>query len=174
MALRIYNVDLSPDSIDRCIKNLKEYRKSLDDKLADFVDGLCKIGLESIDSTIAQINPNDLHNGGLTASKKWKRAGYGQVRMEIHLSGEDVLFIEFSAGITYGTKDYPLDSGNGYGMGTYNPSSGNWSNPEGWWYTDESGQSKHTYGNRAYMPMYHATEAIAIQVWMMAMKTFGV
>lgn len=176
MALRIYNVDLSPESIDKCINNLKNYRDDLDRRLQEFVDALAEVGLESISSTIQQINPDELDQGygQLLMNKKLKRSGYGIVRMEISLSGSDVLFIEFSAGITFGTDSYPLPSGDGYGMGTYPDGKGHWDDPEGWWYRDEAGELHHSYGNRAYMPMYHATEAIAIQVWFIAMKTFGV
>ena len=102
---------------------------------------------------------------------------YGE--MSVHLQSEKVLFIEFSAGITYGTNTYPLPSGSGYGMGTYNPSSSNWSNPKGWYYKDESSPQAnekglvHTYGNPAYMPMYRAREAMALKVWQIARDTIG-
>ena len=90
----------------------------------------------------------------------------------VRLSGTDVLFVEFSAGISYGTDSYPLPSGDKYGMGTY-PGKGNWDNPNGWWYKDESGKLHHSFGNRAYMPMYHAEEAIIISVREIAKEVFG-
>ena len=90
----------------------------------------------------------------------------------IRLTGDKVLFIEFSAGITYGTDNYPLPSGDKYGMGTY-PGKGHWNSPYGWWYVDEQGNKHHSYGNRAYMPMYHAEQAIIIQVSHIAREVFS-
>lgn len=90
----------------------------------------------------------------------------------VRLSGDKILFLEFSAGITYGTDSYPLPSGSKYGMGTY-PGKGHWDDPNGWWYVDERGEKHHSYGNRAYMPMYHAEQSIIIQIRTIAKEVFG-
>ena len=94
------------------------------------------------------------------------------VGVAIQLTGNKVLFIEFSAGITYGTDSYPLPSGDNYGMGTY-PGKGHWDSPYGWWYVDDHGEKHHSYGNRAYMPMYHAEQAIILSVRSVAKEVFG-
>jgi hypothetical protein len=91
----------------------------------------------------------------------------------VRLSGDKVLFIEFSAGITYGSNNYPLPSGSEYGVGTY-PGQTHAFSPYGWWYTDErSGETRHSYGNRAYMPMYHAEQAVIIAVRKIAKEVFS-
>ena len=171
----VIDVDFSKQSISKAITKLKNYNKSLEIKNRRLVNELAKVGIDAIDSIVAQVDPNDLHSGdlGLKTEKTQVEQDGAVARMAIKLSGADVLFIEFSAGITYGTSEYPLASGNGYGMGTYNPESDLWRNPNGWWYTDEHGQKHHSYGNRAYMPMYHSTEAMALSVWTVARKVFG-
>lgn len=106
-------------------------------------------------------------------TRKFINNGHGDiVGAAVRLSGDKVLFIEFSAGISYGTDSYPLPSGADYGVGTY-PDQKHAYDPNGWWYVDERGQKHHSYGNRAYMPMYHAEEAIIIQIRHIAKEVFG-
>lgn len=171
----VIDVDFSKQSIRKAITQLRNYNKGLEVKSRRLVNELSKIGIDAINSIVAQIDPSNLHSGelALKAEKSQVKQDGDVARMAISLTGADVLFVEFSAGITYGTSEYPLASGAGYGMGTYNPDSGRWKDPEGWWYTDENGKSRHTYGNRAYMPMYHSTEAMALSIWVTAKKIFG-
>ena len=180
MAKKVWTIDLSEDSIDTCIKGLRQYQKELDAKMKTFMQRLADEGIEAIDNVMSFV-PQDQEFGDYTVFKSrliFPSGGhYGE--MSVHLQSEKVLFIEFSAGITYGTNTYPLPSGSGYGMGTYNPSSSNWSNPKGWYYKDESSPQAnekglvHTYGNPAYMPMYRAREAMALKVWQIARDTIG-
>lgn len=179
MALRVYNVEMSDASIDKCIENLRKYQKQLDEKMKKFMDALADIGIDVIKSTVASIPPDEIGEYSANKTRLIFPSGGHYGEMSIYLQSEQVLFVEFSAGITYGTNTYPLPSGSGYGMGTYNPSSRNWSNPDGWYYKDASSPKAndkglvHTYGNRAYMPMYHSLEAMSIAVWHTAMKTIG-
>ena len=165
------DIGLDADDIDLAILKLKKYRDGLQDKLARFVDELADIGVDTI-YNITSFIPQDQELDKGSVSKDSRPSGDGRAKMIIRYTSEDALFIEFSAGITYGTNDYPLPSGSGYGMGTYNPSSSRWSNPDGWWYKDESGELHHSYGNPAYMPMYHAIEKMALQIWLVAYKIF--
>lgn len=178
MALRIYNVELSSSSINQVIKNLRAYQRDLDKRTRLFLDKLADCGIDTIESVIAQIPPDELHDGYIlveNAKKVLKKNKTGGYQMAIKLSGEDVLFIEFSAGVTFGSTNYPLPVGDKYGALTY-PGQTHASQTYGWFYTDEeTGRtSVHTYGNRAYMPMYQATVSMAMNVWMTAMMTFGV
>lgn len=165
------DIELDENSIDLAILKLQKYRNSLQDKLDRFVDELADIGVDTI-YNITSFIPQDQEMDKGSVGKKVRPSADGHTKMVIRFTSEDALFIEFSAGITYGTKDYPLPSGSGYGMGTYNPSSSRWSNPDGWWYKDESGELHHSYGNPAYMPMYHAIEKMTLQIWFVAHKIF--
>lgn len=84
--------------------------------------------------------------------------------------GKRALFIEFGAGITMG-YGHP-DALGKYGPGTYNPSSPRWSNPKGWWYTSDSGESRHTYGNQPYAPLYGALERMSADYITIAKQIF--
>ena len=180
MAPRVYNVGLSPESIDKAIKGLREYKRDLDKRMRLFLNNLADCGIDTIESVLAQIPPNEMHDGYILVQDPKKSVpvrnrASGNYQMSIKLSGEDVLFIEFSAGVTFGSTNYPLPVGDQYGALTY-PGQTHASQTYGWFYTDEvTGKtSMHTYGNRAYMPMYHATVAMAMNIWMTAMRTFGV
>lgn len=172
MAKRVFNVKLSDASIDKCIDNLRKYQRSLDEKMKLFMDALADIGIEVIHSTVSAIPPEELRDYEVEKMRlRYSKVGhYGEI--SIHLKSQDVLFIEFSAGVTFGSSDYPLDSGSGYGVGTY-PGQTHAFSPDGWYYKDENGETVHSYGNRAYMPMYHSLEAMSIAVWHTAMKTIG-
>lgn len=172
MSKKIIKCGLSQKSIKDAINQIKAYQNELRDKNELFVRRLAEIGLEVVQSTMESI-PDEEKGSYYTEIINNKQGNI--IGASIRLSGNNVLFIEFSAGITYGTNDYPLSSGNSYGMGTY-PSKkekSDWDNPNGWWYTDESGQPHHSYGNRAYMPMYHAEQAIIIAVRKIAKEVFG-
>lgn len=160
---------LSQDSIKRAIKEVEKYKQDLLRKNQILVERLSKIGLEVVQSTMESI-PDEEKGSYYTEiinNSSGEIAG-----VSIRLTGDKVLFLEFSAGIRYGTKNYPLPSGSMYGMGTY-PGKGHWDDPDGWWYIDESGNKHHSYGNRAYMPMYHAEQAIIIAVREIAREVFS-
>lgn len=163
---------LNQKSIQNAIDQLKSCQNELKSKNELFVKRLSELGLEVVQSTIESI-PDEEKGSYYTEIINDKQGNI--IGSSIRLSGNNVLFIEFSAGITYGTNVYPLSSGNSYGMGTY-PSKkekSDWDNPNGWWYTDESVQPHHSYGNRAYMPMYHAEQAVIIAVRKIAKEVFG-
>lgn len=172
------DITLDEASVDNAIKQLRKYEKSLSSKLDDFLDALADIGVDTIDNIVSFI-PQDQELDSGTITKVPNKLKDGRSRMKIRFTSEDVLFIEFSAGITYGTNDYPLPSGKGYGMGTYPDGKGHWDNPYGWYYQDKSSPyainergTVHSYGNPAYMPMYHAIEAMTLQIWATAYKIF--
>ena len=169
MANKSIKMELSHKSIQDTIKHLRAYQKSLVSKNEIFIKRLSEIGLNVIQTTMESIPEEDKGNYYTEIVNNIKGEITG---VTVRLSGTDVLFVEFSAGISYGTDSYPLPSVDKYGMGTY-PGKGNWDNPNGWWYKDESGKLHHSFGNRAYMPMYHAEEAIIISVREIAKEVFG-
>lgn len=166
-------ISLNSKSIQNAINQINAYQIKFQQKNEVFIQKLADIGLNVIQSTMESIPDDDEKGSYYTEIINDDR---GNIKgASIRLSGDKVLFIEFSAGITYGTSEYPLPSGSDYGMGTY-PSTkakSDWDNPNGWWYTDESGQKHHSYGNRAYMPMYHAEQAIIIAVRQIAKEVFS-
>ena len=156
-------------SLDKAIQEIRQYQNSLPRKVQTFIDRLAKEGLQVVQSTMESV-PDEEKGSYYTEIVNTSNGDI--IGAAIRLTGDKVLFIEFSAGITYGTDNYPLPSGDKYGMGTY-PGKGHWNSPYGWWYVDEQGNKHHSYGNRAYMPMYHAEQAIILQISHIAREVFS-
>ena len=170
MAKQTININIFDSrSLDKAIQEIRQYQNSLPRKVQTFIDRLAKEGLQVVQSTMESV-PDEEKGSYYTEIVNTSNGDI--IGAAIRLTGDKVLFIEFSAGITYGTDNYPLPSGDKYGMGTY-PGKGHWNSPYGWWYVDEQGNKHHSYGNRAYMPMYHAEQAIVLQVHNIAREVFG-
>lgn len=169
MAKKIIKCGLSQQSIQNAISEIRKYQQELQRKNQILIDRLAKEGLQVVQATMESI-PSEEKGSYYTEIINNSQGDI--VGAAIRLSGDKILFLEFSAGITYGTDSYPTPAGDKYGMGTY-PGKGHWDDPNGWWYVDESGEKHHSYGNRAYMPMYHAEQAIILAVRQIAKETFG-
>lgn len=165
-------MNLSAGSIQNAVKELQKYKADLMRKQQVFIDRLAKIGLNVAQQTMESIPPDEK---GSYYTEIMNNSRGDIVGAAIRLSGDKILFLEFSTGITYGTDAYPTPAGDKYGMGTYpsKKAKSDWDNPNGWWYVDDNGQKHHSYGNRAYMPMYHAEEAIILAVRQIAKEVFG-
>ena len=176
--MKTINFELSTESIDKAIAELERYRKSLETKRDTLLKRLGLLGRDVVAEIMSGVPEEISRSNNSDYQTDFKVEGGTVI---IYLHGDKVAFVEFSAGITYGItgSEYPTDAGAPYGMGTYNPESDNWSNPNGWWFKDPSNPAAnkygwvHTWGNRAYMPMYHAEEAIIIDAVRIAKEVFG-
>lgn len=165
-------IHLNKKSIQKAITELEAYQIETNMKLREFVYELDKIGLDSIHATMSTINEDE--TGDYTAFIDEEYNG-SDVKAKVHLTGNKVLFLEFSAGIRYGQSGsaYPTDAGSEYGMGTYPSDKGHWNDPKGWYYTDDYGNSRHTYGNPAYMPVYNAGQDMKRDLERIARQVFS-
>lgn len=170
--MKTISFTLSQNSVKNAMNEIKKYRDDLKRKNEIFVTRLAKEGLSIVQSTMESI-PEEV-KGSYYTELIMDNKGENIKGAAIRLTGEKVLFVEFSAGIAYGTPQggYPLESGKKYGVGTY-PGQTHAESPYGWWYVDESGNKHHSYGNRAYMPMYHAEQAIIFSIRKIAQEVFG-
>lgn len=167
--MRKIKVELSRSGIQKAIQEVRKYKTDFMKKQQILVDRLSQIGLDVVRETMENI-PSEEKGSYHT---EIVRNNHGDiVGAAIRLSGDKILFLEFSAGIRYGTDSYPTPAGDKYGMGTY-PGKGHWNSPYGWWYVDEDGEKHHSYGNRAYMPMYHAEEAVILAIRSIAREVFS-
>lgn len=172
MVKRTININLFDSrSLDKAIQEIRQYQNSLPRKVQTFIDRLAKEGLQVVQSTMESVPDEEK---GSYYTEVINNSQGDIIGAAIRLTGDKVLFIEFSAGITYGTPKggYPLDSGKQYGVGTY-PGQTHAESPYGWRWVDEQGNKHHSYGNRAYMPMYHADQAIIMQIREVAKEVFG-
>lgn len=170
------SIDLSVSSIEKAIKEIEEYKRSLDAKVKELVTRLAEVGLNTVNATMMSVAPVD--RGEYNADVVYDASGSNVQGAVIHLSGDQVLFLEFSAGVLFGTDSFASlpnnpTYGKGFGMGTYPSDKGHWDDPTGWWYVDKWGQPQHTYGVRAYAPMYHAAVEMRSRIRSIAREVFG-
>lgn len=162
-------ISLSQSSIQAAIKELEKYKRSLESKCQVFVNRLAQEGLQVVQITMESISDQDK---GSYFTEVINNNDGTLKQATVRLSGKKILFLEFGAGIRYESPKHPKAGEFGYGVGTY-PGVGHWNDPKGWWYRDESGNPHHSYGNRAYMPMYNAGTAMTLRIQSMAREVFG-
>lgn len=131
-----------------------------------FLSRLAEVGIDVVRATIESISSEDKGSYAVEEIRQPPNS------TTILLSGDKVLFIEFGAGVTYSNPQHPKAGEMGYGVGTYPDQKHAW-DFNGWWYTADNGQSKHSYGNAPYMPMYKAGEEIRSRVQEIAKEVFG-
>ena len=161
------DIPLSIEGIHNARKQLERYRKQLERKRLKFLRELAKIGVNEAEvrfnNALYPSVDNDVKVESIPTSDGYKVVANGQA----------VCFIEFGAGVTYNSNsDYPITKPNGIvGIGEYGKGRG--ANPKGWYYTNSSGESKHTYGNPAEMPMYCASREMRSQITAIAREVFS-
>lgn len=169
MAKKVLNVELNYKSVMNAVNCLYQYEASISKKVDELIKRLSDIGVNVIDSTMMNVPPVDRGQYSIDKSGDSKH-------IFITLSGDQVLFIEYSAGITFGTNSFSglpnnPNYGSGMGVGTY-PGQTHAEDPEGWYYKDRYGQSQHTYGIRAYQPMFNADMEMRKQIVSIAKEVF--
>ena len=133
MSRKTIRCSLNHNSLQSAIQQLETYQKDIQRKNQIFIDKLAQEGIQVIQTTMESI-PSEEKGSYYT---EVINNGHGDiVGAAVRLSGDKVLFIEFSAGISYGTDSYPLPSGADYGVGTY-PDQKHAYDPNGWWYVPD-------------------------------------
>lgn len=150
-------------SINRAIKQLKEYQAEFERKEQEFVRRLAEIGV-SVARAGYQIADYD---GEKDVVVSMNQEG---TRATVVAMGSTVGFIEFGTGVRYpewsgDDTEYTPPVHGSYGKGKGK-------NPHGWWFTAGAGASQHTYGNMPAEAMLTARDriidkviSIAREVW---------
>lgn len=167
----IIKVGLSQREVNQAIKQVQAYKATLNIKCEQLVNRLSQEGLLVAKTVIEKHK----HGTGETLnSLRIVTNSTGQIaKMSIVVESSAILFLEFGAGITNnsGVK-HPLADEKGYGVGTY-PGQTHAFDDEGWWYMDDSGQWRHSFGIGADMPMYKASMAMRLRIARIAKEVFG-
>ena len=151
---------LSQGNVASAIKEVRKYQAWVEAKEAELRSRLASLG-----ATVASIQfSRAIYNGTNDVSVRVDDTGSVAV---IYAEGESVAFIEFGAGITYGSG-HPQAAEFGVGPGTYPDGKGHWDNPGGWWYA----HGQHTYGNPPAMAMYNAVQAMTAEITRIAREVF--
>lgn len=171
---------LSTSSVQRAINELNAYRQTLDDKVQEFVEKLADVGIKVIEEQVAKAgktrNDNDTISGSDTTHDTEvviERTFYG-IKATLILSGEEVLFIEYGAGVHYngavGQSPHPDGENLGYTIGSYGDGHGA---QNAWYYKDpKTGDIVRTYGTKATMPMHYAKNKIISDYVRVAREVF--
>lgn len=154
-------VNLSDDSINNAIKELKAYKAWVLQKERELRLRLAQIGVD-----VASIQfSRAVYDGTNDVTVRVDDTGSVAV---IYAEGESVAFIEFGAGAKYG-YGHPQAGEFGVGPGTYPDGKGHWDDPNGWWYA----HGKRSYGNPPAMAMYNAVQRMTEQITMIAKEVFA-
>lgn len=155
---------LSKSSIDDAIKQLEQYKDSMDKKLDELANRLALIGAK-----VASVRfSNAIYDGDNDVHISVEKTDFGY---KIVASGQAVMFIEFGAGVYHNPKEpYPKPRPEGIvGIGKYGKGMGK---RQAWGYYDDAGELRITKGNPAAMPMWYASEEIRKMVEEIAKEIF--
>ncbi len=164
-------IKLSVNSIEKAIKELKLYKEQIRFKTSLFVQKLTDLGIRVIDAhkySHGDSDFNDLH------TYVWLDESDSKVKATLILSGKDVAFIEFGAGVNYngsgGSSPNPYGQPLGMIIGSYGKGHG----LEDYWFyfDDETSEWVMSRGTEAAMPMYHADTEIHKQFIEIAKEVF--
>lgn len=171
------NIDLNKkNSVRDAIKQLRAYKSELHRKCRTFVSRLATVGIET-----AKLNCGEYGNV-ITFSRDIDSRYAGGAKGRIVAvgtpvarlrSGETIymnplLMAEFGSGF----EARVLDKVEGVGQGTF-PGQTHAFDPMGWWYTDEDGETHHSYGETPTYPMHSADIAMILDINRIAKEVFG-
>lgn len=158
-------ISLSGKSIDKALKELKAYKKWIDEKTKLLIEKLAILGAQeaSIRFTTA------MYDGNNDVDVEVSPTDNGWV---ITAKGDAVCFIEYGTGVYHNPSEpYPNPRPDGVvGIGEYGQGKGK---RQAWGYYDESGNLVITRGNPAAMPMWYATTEMEREVLRIAREVFA-
>ena len=170
--MRKMKATLSADSLTRLANDFKTYVSSLDMKCETLVERLiAEVGIRVVTEVMATTKGDSSRdfNTYFELHRIPDKGAYGKLVIE----NEDILFIEFGAGIHYNNGNaHPQASQFGYGVGTY-PGQRNAINPGYWWYKDENDNLRFSLGTEASMPVYKAYTEMVDRVVTIAREVFA-
>lgn len=165
------NIELSQKSIQSAIKQIENCRDKLIRKNREFVKRLGEVGIPVIDSNIA-VAAGDSDKAHDAYIKINSFGDYAQATLIV--SGKDLLFIEFGAGVHYngavGSSPHPLGASKGYTIGSYGKGNGS---KDAWYYYADTGEIVKSQGTQATMPVYKAGVEMRQQMLKIAKEVFS-
>ena len=160
---------LSVDSVKEARRELSDFKKNITNKTELFLEKLSEIGIDVINTNVAMATGADDKN--VTVETEMYTNG-AKTTMIMHIRGEDLLFIEYGAGIYFNRgNQHPWAHEHGYGVGTY-PGQKHALDPNGWYYR-VGGQLHHSLGTEATMPVYKAYKTMVERAEEIAKEVFN-
>lgn len=180
MAKQIITLGLSQKSVEKALKQLRQYKQWLRNKTTELVKALAEIGIPVIETNVADasytFDSKGIRSGSNTEHYTYVKlnnfGSYSQANLVVE--GEEILFIEFGAGVYYngeaGTSPHPKGQEFGYTIGSYGQGNGK---NDSWVYYADSGEWVRSYGTEATMPVYKASVKIMQNIRKIAKEVFS-
>lgn len=164
---------LSEKSLRDAAKSVDKYANQLMNKNREFVEALCEAGFKVISGDLRGAGDSEPPVPDVPQIKV--NALSGDIVATLVLRGEDVMFVEFGAGVYYngeaGQSPNPLGVKLGYTIGSYGKGHGK--QPLWHYMSETSGHWKTSRGTEALMPMYKADIEIQQSFADIAKRVFG-
>lgn len=161
---------LSPQSIQNAIDELEKYKDTFLNKNEIFVQRLCEVGIPVVRENISS-STGDSDKNYNTYIQVNSYQGYSEAKLIVE--GRELLFIEFGAGIHYngsaGSSPHPKGNEFGYTIGSYGKGLGK---KDHWYYTTGTGENIKSFGTKATMPVYKASQTMIQQIRKIAKEVF--
>ena len=181
MGKRVFKADLSVKSIENLKKELLDYKNNeLNRLLVKFTEELLKIGIQVVDERMNnasyKFDKDNIMSGADPSHNTFVRISkFGSnVKATLVVTGRELLFIEFGAGVSFNTKagSSPHKKGEEFGftIGSYGKGYGS---RKVWGYYNDNGDLVLTRGVKAEMPMYYADIAMIQSVVEVARRVFN-
>ena len=174
-------ITLSKKSVENAIKYLQKYKTEFQRKLERFVTELANAGITVIDSNMAEAqykyDEKGIRSGSDTTHNTYVKLNTDKSTAEAKLivSGKEILFIEFGAGVYYndsgvGSSSHPKGEEFGFLIGSYGKGNGQ---KKVWGYYDDNNNLILTHGVQATMPVLKAEKRIIEDYIGIAKRVFG-
>lgn len=161
---------LSPQSIQNAIDELEKYKDTFLNKNEIFVQRLCEVGIPVVRENISS-STGDSDKNYNTYIQVNSYQGHSEAKLIVE--GRELLFIEFGAGIHYngsaGSSPHPKGNEFGYIIGSYGKGLGK---KDHWYYTADTGENIKSFGTKATMPVYKASQTMIQQIRKIAKEVF--
>lgn len=165
---------LSAESLRKAAEEVDKLQVGYVVKNREYVRALTRAGIEEASNHLTFKGDSETPTFGTKNPyvRMWHREGL--MTSSIRLTGEDVAFVEFGAGVHY--NGHPNSSPNPYGVKLgYTIGSYGWHQglDDFWSYKDDNGVDVVSYGTEAAMPLFYASEAIKQKYRDIAKSVFG-
>lgn len=178
MAKKTISMTLSTKSVQAAIKELEQYRDSLQAKCDLLVARLAQIGQVAAIQHISESPLGNTITVRVDKSPQLMTSNAILIATGKTVTSEDrepfytLLAVEFGAGIFYKSEENPKAPELGFGVGTYPGQIHAFE--DGWYYWDDKTETwRYTHGIKATMPMYNAEQQIIQQYVKIAREVFG-
>lgn len=173
------NISLSKKSIQEAISQLRQYNNWLTQKTTQLVKELANVGIPVINANMEKASytydSDGIRSGSNTTHVAYVELNSTGTSTEATLivQGEEIMFIEFGAGVYYngtaGDSPHPNGKVNGMVIGSYGKGHGV---RKVWGYYD-NGKLILTHGVEAQMPVYKAEMKIVQKYVEIAKRVFS-